>query len=84
MRNRSCRHAYSKAAILEHVRRSKGSATCPVAGCSSKVTARSLEAAPDLAKQVVEEQRRRHAAEQGEGRREGEAGHEEEDDVMLL
>lgn len=36
-----CKHTYGRAAITEHIRiggRSAGGASCPVAGCSHKVT----------------------------------------------
>jgi hypothetical protein len=48
--NKSCGHHYSKAAITEMLKSKKGNQalTCPVTGCSAKVTQKSLEDDRDL------------------------------------
>lgn len=55
VRNKLCKHAYSREAILQHVhgeRRHRREATCPAAACSAVVLERKLQDAPDLARRV--------------------------------
>jgi len=56
LKNNSCGHVYSKDAILDYMKRSKGKRggkyPCPVAGCSAEVTQNSLERDLELERQL--------------------------------
>jgi len=59
MKNRNCGHHYSKEAIEELLKKNKKNVTsCPVAGCSAKVIANSIEEDPDMERQVVRFQKK--------------------------
>jgi E3 SUMO-protein ligase NSE2 len=55
VRNSTCPHVYSKAAILEVIRHGKGMVPCPVAGCSARVTEKQLREDKVMARKVREE-----------------------------
>jgi SUMO ligase MMS21 Smc5/6 complex component len=51
MKNKLCGHVYSHDAVQDYMK--KGGATCPVAGCSKRVSARSLEPDIELERELV-------------------------------
>jgi len=54
--NKGCGHSYSKDAILNLLRQNKNKPmACPVTGCSSKITAKSLERDLDMEANVEKE-----------------------------
>lgn len=70
--NKGCQHSYSKAAIMELVKKSRGQTVgCPVSGCPGKVTLRSLEANHELEELIAK-------------KREEEAECEEEEDEDVI
>lgn len=54
MKNRNCGHHYSKSAIEEVLKSNRKAVTsCPVAGCSAKVTLSSIEEDLDMERQIA-------------------------------
>ena len=62
VRNSKCPHVYSKAAIMEMLRRGQGRIPCPVAGCGADVTKIQLSEDKVMARKVREEKARREEA----------------------
>lgn len=55
VKNRVCGHTYSRAAILNHIKigsKKQGGASCPVAGCSHKITASELVEDKDMKRRL--------------------------------
>lgn len=71
--SKSCGHHYSKASILELLKNKKNNAqlSCPVTGCTAKVTQKSLEEDKDVELLVQRELAKQNNAES-----------DEEDDVI--
>ncbi|KDN37029.1 hypothetical protein K437DRAFT_259931 [Tilletiaria anomala UBC 951] len=70
--NTACSHVYSRKTIKEYVlseQRTKGSAICPVSGCSQRIEPRNLKDDEFMAKRVAFHIRRLNRQEEGGARR---------------
>ena len=58
VRNATCPHVYSRAAIVELIRHGRGQIKCPVAGCGANVTEKQLKEDKVMARKIREEKAR--------------------------
>lgn len=56
VRSTSCGHTYSRAAIENTIRRKRGGATCPIAGCNAALSLDSLERDVDAERALAKAQ----------------------------
>lgn len=76
-----CPHSFEKAAVEDYLRTSRGSASCPVPGCSQQVTLATLRPDPVLERDVKRAAQRAERRRQEEEDNEAEA--EDEDEEMV-